>query len=768
MFNNSMYLFILEDEKLKSLKKLVFNLLLLLLAIFAFPLQSFGALENSNAPTGDNLGPITPQDTIYQIVTDRFYDGDLSNNIPEGFDSTLFDGTGEDLKLYQGGDFAGIKEQIPYLKNMGITAVWISAPYSNRDTEIIDYQSDGSIDRWTSFHGYHARNYFETNKHFGTMMEFMDMKNTLQDNGIKVVLDFVSNHTSRWQNPTDNNSPEDGRLYEPFKDANGNYMFDQFGEPIEIDGETEQLLADSNGSLNTDWFYLNGDRGGDDSRYGYRYKDLGSLASFNHENPDAIDHLYNGVEFWVNTGIDGIRHDATLHMNPAFVKGFKQHIDSLSSGPLTHFGEFFIGRPDPKYDEYSSFPDRTGVNNLDFEWYRASANTFGNFSESMSDFGEMMVKTSEDYTYENQTVTFLDNHDVTRFRYTQNNDKPYHAGLVALMTSRGTPNIYYGTEQYLSSDDASDIAGRVFMQRETDFDESTTAYQIIQKLSSLRQTNSAVAYGLTNIRYSDEHVLVFERSFYDNTVLVAINRHPDESFIVPQSYTNLPTGTYEDELDGLLYGTNLSVNNNYFQSFELEGGETAVWSYHSNNVTNARIGDVVSIMGIEGDTVNIYGTGLDGQVNVYFDNIVAPIHVQEDDFIQTEVPRGINPGEVEITLLKNGEQSNSFIYNVLSGVQSQVVFNVHAQTAFGENIHVVGNIPELGSWNPENAPEAFLNPEYPYWFLPVSVPINETIEFKFIKVDDQGNVQWESGENRVVSTPSNTNDVQVTEVYYYR
>lgn len=76
--------------------------------------------------TESDLGPVTSKDVIYQIITDRFYDGDEDNNIPEGFDSTLFDGSGTDLKLYQGGDWQGIIEQIPYLKGMGITAVWIS------------------------------------------------------------------------------------------------------------------------------------------------------------------------------------------------------------------------------------------------------------------------------------------------------------------------------------------------------------------------------------------------------------------------------------------------------------------------------------------------------------------------------------------------------------------------------------------------------------------------------------------------------------------
>lgn len=753
---------------MKYIKRIIVSLIILLTSFISFGGVVQASIESPNAPRGENLGPITPQDTIYQIVTDRFYDGDPDNNIPEGFDSTLFDGTGSDLKLYQGGDFAGIIEQIPYLKEMGITAVWISAPYSNRDTEILDYQNDGSVDRWTSFHGYHARNFFETNKHFGTMLEFMEMKEELQANGIKVVLDFVSNHTSRWQNPTDGNSPEDGRLFEPFRDVNGQYMFDEDSEPVVVDGNTEQLLADPNGELNADWFYRIGDRGNDDSRYGFRYRDLGSLASFNHENPDTIQHLYDAAEFWVNTGIDGIRHDATLHMNPAFVKGLKQHIDSLESGPITHFGEFFIGRPDPKYAEYASFPDRTGVNNLDFEWYRASANTFGNFSESMTDFGEMMIKTSEDYTYENQTVTFLDNHDVTRFRYTQHHDSPYHAGIVALMTSRGTPNIYYGTEQYLTSEDSSDIAGRVFMQRETDFDQSTIAYQIIQNLSSLRQDNPAIAYGTTNIRYSDEHVLVFERSFYDDTVLIAVNRHPDESFSIPSSYTELPNGSYEDVLDGLLNGSSITVNENYFEEFILEGGETAVWAHQSDNTTDPRIGDVVSTMGIEGDTVNIYGTGFDGNIEVLFDGISAPILSQNNDFIQTEVPSGVTPGNVEIQIITDNYESNTFIYQVLSGEQAQIVFNINEETEYGENIHIVGNIAELGNWDPSEAPEAFLNPEYPYWFLPISVPTNETIEFKFIKVDENGNVTWESGENRIVDTPEESTGVIHTEVYNFR
>lgn len=103
----------------------------------------------------------------------------------------------------------------------------------------------------------------------------------------------------------------------------------------------------------------------------------------------------------------------------------------------------------------------------------------------------------------------------------------------------------------------------------------------------------------------------------------------------------------------------------------------------------------------------------------------------------------------------------------MSGEQSQVVFNIHAFTNIGENIHVVGNIPELGNWDPNESTEAFHTPEYPYWFLPVSVPTKSTFEYKFIKKDANGQVVWESGVNRIFTSPTKTNGVLFTPVHYW-
>lgn len=723
------------------------------------------------AETETELGPVTSKDVIYQIITDRFCDGDTSNNVPDGFDASLFDGSGTDLKLYQGGDWQGIINQIPYLKGMGITAVWISAPYENRDDEIVDYQSDGSLNRWTSFHGYHVRNYFATNDHFGDLNKFKELRDALQDNGMKLVIDFVTNHTSRYQNPTAGFVAEDGKLYEPDVMENGEYALDQNGEPYDYngDGVIENLIADPNNDVKG-WFHNIGDRGNDSSRWGYRNKDLGSLADFSQENSEVVSYLEKATNYWADMGINGIRHDATLHMNPAFVKGLKDSVDSHNT--ITQFGEYFIGRPDAKYDDYVYFPKQTGVNNLDFEMYRSMTSTFGDFSQPMSDFANMLSYTQEDYDYENQTVTFLDNHDVTRFGYIQQNEKPYDAALAVLLTSRGIPNIYYGTEQYVLPDDGSDVAGRVFMQTECNFDTNTTAYQLIKNLSDLRQENDALAYGETSILYSDTDVVVYERKFYDDVVVVAVNRQPDRSFTISDIGTSLPVGTYGDYLNGKLYGDGISVSNsatgNMISSIQLSGGEVDVWEFDAAGSQTPEIGDVMSTMGSAGNKVYIYGDGLSGDVMVKFGDTVAAVKSASNGRIETSVPSDAVPGYNEITVTKNGVVSNSFIYNVLSGEQNQVIVHVNASTNYGENIYVVGNVPELGSWDVDNCTEALLNPNYPEWYLPVSVPAGTRIEFKFIKKDSNGNVTWESGDNHVITSSEDECGVIDTQCYSWR
>ena len=173
-------------------------------------------------------------------------------------------------------------------------------------------------------------------------------------------------------------------------------------------------------------------------------------------------------------------------------------------------------------------------------------------------------------------------------------------------------------------------------------------------------------------------------------------------------------------------------------------------------------------MGRTGNKVYIYGDGLDGNVTVNFGDTPATVIENSATEIVTTVPENATPGYNDITVTKDGATSNSFTYNVLSGDQNQVIFHVQAETNYGENIYIVGNIPELGNWDPDNCTEALLNPNYPEWFLPVSVPAGTQIEFKFIKKDSTGAITWESGENRVIAFSPDSADSVDTELYYWR
>jgi glycosidase len=714
----------------------------------------------SNAQS--TIGPVTGKDVVYQILTDRFYDGDSSNNVPAGSPSQIFDGTGSDLKLYQGGDFQGIVDQIDYLKDMGITTVWISAPYANRDEAIVDYQAGGGQLIWSSYHGYHASNYFRTNDHFGDMEDFTDMVDALHGEGLKVVIDFVSNHTSRWQNPTDGYAPENGRLYEPDRDGNGDFVFDSSGNPVDLnsDNSVDNLIADPNGTVNPGWFHRLGDRGSDSSRFGYRYKDLGSLADFTHELPAVVEYLEEAAIFWKATGIDGYRHDATLHMNPAFARGFRDAIDAASGGAVTHFGEFFIGKPDPKYGEYETFPDRTGINNLDFEYFRTLTNVLGSGTEDMTDLANFYQYTGTDYAYENQTVTFIDNHDVPRFLRINSDQRSLDVALALTLVSRGIPNIYYGTEQYVNGHDASENGGRVFMQTDTTFDQTTRAYKVIQKLSALRQQNDALAYGLSSALYVTADVLVMSRKFYDKEVIIAVNRSPFNAYTVPALSTSFPVGTYDDVLDGELGGASASVlsggGGTQISSFQLSQQEVAVWSHDPSLGSMPRIGDMQSVVGRAGNQVTVFGTGLDGTVQLYFDSTAATVVANDYDSVTVTVP-SVSAGERQVTVQKGSATSNAFTFNVLSDDQNQMIFHVVAYTSPGQNVYVVGDVPELGGWDPDKALDAFHNPDavqWWKWFLPVSVPRGTAIEFKYIMKDGQGNVVWESGSNRTATSSS--------------
>ncbi|WP_234410610.1 alpha-amylase family glycosyl hydrolase [Caldalkalibacillus mannanilyticus] len=657
-------------------------------------------------------------DVIYQIVTDRFHDGNPSNN-PTG---NLFSANCSNFKKYCGGDWQGIinKIQDGYLTNMGVTALWISQPVENVFAVMND--KDGS----TSYHGYWARDFKKPNPFFGNMNDFDRLIQVAHAHGLKVIIDFAPNHTS----PASSDEPsymENGKLYD-----NGTLL----------------------GGYTNDHKNLFQHYGGTDfsSIEDGIYRNLYDLADLNLQNPQVDKYLRDAIKLWLDKGIDGIRMDAVKHMPFGWQKTFMDTI--YNHRPVFTFGEWFLGKNEIDPANYA-FANESGMSLLDFEYGQKMIQVLRDGTDNWVGFHNMIQRTESAYEQVNDQVTFIDNHDMDRFTKVNGNTRNTDMALAVLLTSRGVPTIYYGTEQYMTGN--GDPANRQMM---TSFNTNTRAYQIIQALAPLRKANPALAYGTTQERWISPDVYIYERKFGNNVAVVAINKNLSQAANISSFVTSLPSGTYQDALSGLLNGQSLTVNSSgSTQAFTLKAGEVAVWHYTQASSSTPLIGHVGTMMGRAGQTVTIDGVGF-GTSNgtVRFGTTAAPILSWNDKQIKVRVPN-IATGKYHVSVTRsNGVKSNEYKNFEVLTKQVSVRFIVHnAQTNLGQGVYIVGSVPELGSWDPAKAVGPFYNQvvfKYPSWYMDLSVPAGQTIQFKYIKKDSQGNVVWESGNNHSFTTPA--------------
>ncbi|GAB2539343.1 alpha-amylase family glycosyl hydrolase [Gracilibacillus alcaliphilus] len=661
------------------------------------------------------------QDTIYQIVTDRFEDGDPSNN-PSG---ELFNPT--DLHKYHGGDWQGIIDRIEdgYITDMGVTALWISQPVEN----VYAVHPNG----YTSYHGYWARDYKKTNPFYGDFDKFDELIQIAGQHHIKIIMDFTPNHSSPALE-TDPDYAENGAVYD-----NGHLISKYSDDSLGV-------------------FHHNG--GTDFSTYEDGiYRNLYDLADYNLQNEAMDQYLKESIELWLDKGIAGIRVDAVKHMPQGWQETLVNHV--YSHEPVFTFGEWFLGEGeiDPR-NHY--FANESGMSLLDFQYGQQIRSVLMTQQEDWLDFHEMIEQTAASYHVVIDQVTFIDNHDMSRFHKDGEPEINTEMALAVLLTSRGVPTIYYGTEQYMTGE--TDPENRKMM---TNFDDSTTAYQIISKLAHLRQDNLALGYGDTTERWINEDVYIYERSFGNHVVVTAVNSG-DVDYTINNLVTALPEGNYEDVLDGLLNGQSIQVGTNgAVNNFVLQANEAAVWEV-SNNADNPLIGQVGPMAGQPGNSITISGEGFGTtEGNVYFGTETVSIASWNDQEIVIEIP-DISSGRYDIQVMTADQQESNLYPNfeVLTNHQLSVRFKVEeAYTDYGTEIYLVGNTQELGNWDPEQAIGPFFNEImeiYPNWYYDVSVPADQQLEYKFIKKDGAGNIVWESGPNHTYTVPESGTDTVTT------
>lgn len=707
---------------MKAMQRRILKVYLSLLIILAvlYPGIIVFAAADSNV---DNTASCST-DVIYQIITDRFLDGNPQNNPT---DST-FDKS--DMRKYHGGDWQGIINKINdnYFTNMGITALWISPPVENITT--LDPTNNSA-----SYHGYWARDFFRTNSAFGSASDFKTLISTAHAKNIKIIIDFVPNHTSTAEY-SGYTFPEDGRLF-----RNGT-LIGSFSKDTE--GLFNHLSWSDFSTLENGIYH---------SLYG--------LADLNQMNSTVDTYMKDAINQWIDWGVDGIRVDAVKHMAKGWQKNWLSSI--YSHKPVFIFGEWYNGGTSRDAD-MTDFANNSGMNLLDFRFANAVRNVIGE-SGSMYDLDSVISATAGDFDEVNNQVTFIDNHDLSRFFTLSSSSNKVDQAFAVMLTSRGVPTVYYGTEQYLAG--STDPYNRGDM---TSFNTSSKAYTVISKLAPLRKTNPAMAYGDTEQRWINNDVYIYERQFGSSVALIAVNKSTTSNYNITGLYTALPAGTYKDVLDGTLNGNDISVSGSgAVTAFDLGAGEVGVWQY-TGGETIPKIGNIAPSMAIPTDTITIDGRGFGNTAgSVQIGSNKAAIQSWCDEEIKAVIP-SMEAGIYNVSVISSGNVTSNLFdrFEVLSGPQVAVRFKVNnAITSYGSNVYLSGSIPELGKWSISGAIGPLFNSTesigtYPTWFYDVNVPAGTTISYKFIKKDSSGNVTWEGGSAHTVTAPvSGTDTVSV-------
>ena len=504
-------------------------------AAIALVLASCATPPDASHASREYYGTLEPfaAEAVYFLLTDRFVDGDPTNNFPEqggGPDTRTFDrpihvpGYEPANMGYLGGDFKGVLDNAAYIGDMGFTAIWTTPIVDNPDEAFTGSRVPGrgpGGDRGKSgFHGYWGVNFFVVDEHLESEgLTFADFTRELGDrHGLKYVLDVVCNHGSpAYTMPAD--QPDFGELY----DAEGQLVADhQNLHPSELDPENP-LHA----------FYN-------------REPGLGELSDLNEDNPEVLDYFVAAYSQWLDQGVDAFRIDTIAHMPHAYWKAFSDRIREKRPG-LFMFSENFAY--DANAIAPNTWPENGKISVLDFPGKEAMNRVFadgGNYSE-LADYLHL-----ESGLYENpyDLMTFYDNHDMDRMNADSN-------GFIDannwLFTSRGIPVVYYGSEIGFQAGTNEHTGNRnYFGQDNIDRAKSHPIQAALTRVANIRKRSIALQRGLQVYTGFGPRSASFFRAYQKDgvrqTALVLLNGG-DEA--VTMEFGQLPAqGTWTDAVTG--------------------------------------------------------------------------------------------------------------------------------------------------------------------------------------------------------------------------
>ncbi|MFM8887346.1 MAG: alpha-amylase family glycosyl hydrolase, partial [Chthoniobacterales bacterium] len=370
---------------------------------------------------------------IYQIITDRFFNGDSANDV-SGLPNFNTSNGGQ----AHGGDFVGIEKKLDYIQALGATAIWISPVLSNENGD---------------YHGYAATDFYKVNPRMGTLAQLQSLVREAQKRGILVINDVVVNHGSTWVDSGDPGWPI-------FVAPPGGYnlRYNSGGKQYAAPFDNASLQARFTNTALTNIFHNNGttQNWGDSTQV--EYGELLSLDDFKTETPYIREKMRDIWNYWITTvGFDAYRLDTVKHVEMGFWDFWSPEMRKTAQAAdkpnFFQFGEIFDGS-DAKVGSYTG-TKTSGVykmeSALDYPLYYQIGSVFATASGATGAIENRynnLTTANYDATSLDSLVLNLDNHDNPRFLATTGSTTArLEMALVFMYTTRGIPSLYYGTEQ---------------------------------------------------------------------------------------------------------------------------------------------------------------------------------------------------------------------------------------------------------------------------------------------------------------------------------
>lgn len=478
------------------------------------------ALKNRRPGKGTQFAQgVNQSDFIYFLMPDRFSNGNTSNDrIPGLRDQSL---NRDSIYDRHGGDLQGVQNHLDYMQNMGVTTLWM--------TPVIENDMPNRTE-----HGYAFTDHYTIEKRFGGEAAYLQLSDALHQRGMKLIQDAVYNHVGRFHFLVQD-APEKDWLHQWPQYTQTNYKEQTIFDPYKSNKDGKKM---SDG-----WFTT-------------------EMPDMNHQNEYVSNFLIQHALWSVETfGIDAWRIDTYIYNDMAFMNRCNKAL--LDEYPkLTSFGECWVhGVANQSYfvENNMNIPFKSNLlGAADFQtlFYgiQPALNEKFGWTEGVN---KLYNTLSQDFLYKDPTrnVIFLDNHDMTRAFSSFGESIPkIKMALAWLMTCRGIPQLYYGTEvlmKGISNPDGwvrLDLPGgwqgdqkNVFTEIGLTTDEKEMLHYT-QLLGKYRKSSSALTKGRLMQYLPNDGLYVYFRYSNDQTVMCVMNTSAENKNVLFSDYSERTAG----------------------------------------------------------------------------------------------------------------------------------------------------------------------------------------------------------------------------------